>query len=287
MRNLLTLLVSFSLVLQLTACTGSETTSGSTSLRVGILPDESTDALRKRHTPLYEFLSRETGLAYELIIPESYDDLLTRFGAGQIDLAYFGGATFVRASSDHGAIPLAMRDVDSRFTSVFIVPGDSELDMQDLQGKRLAFGSKLSTSGHLMPRFFLQSEREITPEDHFESITYSGKHDRTAYWVRDGEVDVGAANAQVVRKMFEDGRLQPGDVRVIWTTPPYADYVWAVHPRVPEPHRREIQRAFLKLSVDDPQHQILLSNLGSNGFYPASTKNFAVLTRVLASLDEN
>jgi phosphonate transport system substrate-binding protein len=87
--------------------------------------------------------------------------------------------------------------------------------------------------------------------------------------------------------MFKDGRLQAGDVRIIWTTPPYADYVWAAHPRVPEHHRHEIQRAFLKLSVDDPQHGILLSNLGANGFYPASTKDFSVLTRVLASLDEN
>ena len=287
MQNLLTLLVGFSLVLQLTACTGSETTSSTTSVRIGVLPDESNDALRERYTPLFEFLSLETGFAHELIIPDSYDDLLTKFGAGQIDLAYFGGVTFVKASSDYGAIPLAMRDVDSRFTSVFIVHGDSKFDMQDLQGKNLAFGSKLSTSGHLMPRFFLQSEHEITPEDHFNSVRYSGKHDRTAYWVRDGEVDVGAANAEVVRKMFKDGRLQPGDVRIIWTTPPYADYVWAVHPSVPESLRQEIQRAFLKLSADDPQHEMLLSNLGANGFYPASAKNFSVLTRVLPSMGGN
>jgi phosphonate transport system substrate-binding protein len=167
------------------------------------------------------------------------------------------------------------------------VHGDSELDMQNLQGKDLAFGSKLSTSGHLMPRFFLQSEQKIVPEEYFNSVRYSGKHDRTAYWVRDGKVDVGAANAEVVGKMFKDGRLQSGDVRVIWTTPPYADYVWAVHPRVPQSHRQEIRRAFLKLSVDDPQQEMLLSDLGANGFYPASAKDFSVLTQVLASLDAN
>lgn len=281
------MLVSFSLVLQLTACTGSETGPSATSVRIGVLPDESSNALRERYTPLFEFLSRETGFAYELIIPDSYDDLLTKFGAGQVDLGYFGGVTFVKANSAHGAIPIVMRDVDSRFTSVFIVRGDGDLEMQDLQGKSLAFGSKLSTSGHMMPRFFLQNEHRITPEDHFNSVRYSGKHDRTAYWVRDGEVDVGAANAEVVRKMLKDGRLQSGDVRIIWTTPPYADYVWAVHPRVPESHRHEIQRAFLKLSVDDSQHKRLLSSLGANGFYPASTKNFSVLTRILASLDTN
>ncbi len=287
LRNVLTLLLCFSLVLQLIACSGPEPSANDTPVRIGVLPDEHADALRRRYEPLFAFLTRETGLAHKLIIPDSYDDLLTKFGAGQIDLAYFGGVTFVRANSDHGAIPVAMRDVDSRFTSVFIVGGDGDLDIRDFRGKSLAFGSKLSTSGHLMPRFFLQSEYEINPEDHFSSVRYSGRHDRTAYWVRDGEVDIGVANAQVVHKMFKDGRLQSGDVQVIWTTPPYADYVWAAHPSVPKSHRRKIQQAFLKLSVDDPLHETLLSNLGANGFFPASTKNFTVLTRVLANLDAN
>jgi phosphonate transport system substrate-binding protein len=279
------LLLSFGLVLQLTACTGSEATPSTSSVRIGVLPDESSDALRERFLPLFEFLSHDTGLAYELIIPESYDDLLTKFGAGQIDLAYFGGVTFVKANAGHGAIPIVMRDVDSRFTSVIIVHGESEMGMRDLRGKQMAFGSKLSTSGHLMPRHFLHNVHEITPEDHFKRIRYSGRHDLTAYWVRDGEVDVGAANSEVVSKMFEDGRLQQGDVRIIWTTPPFADYVWAAHPRVPESRRQAIQQAFLKLSVNDPQHEMVLSNLGAAGFYPASTKNFSLLTQVLASLN--
>lgn len=287
MQNLLTLLIGFSLVIQLFACTGPESTSTETSLRVGVLPDESAAALRERYIPLFEYLSHETGLAHELIIPDSYDDLLKKFGAGQIDLAYFGGVTFVKASSEHGAIPLVMRDVDSRFTSVFVVRGDSNVDMQKLKGKKFAFGSKLSTSGHLMPRFFLQSEYRISPEDHFANVQYSGKHDRTVFWVRDGLVDIGVANAEVVRKMFSDGRLLPGDIRIIWTTPPYADYVWAVHPRVPNSYQQQIRQAFLKLSVDDPLPKALLSNLGANGFYPASSKDFSVLKRVLANMDVN
>ena len=285
MRTLLASLFIFGLILHLGACADSAPPVGNSSLRIGVLPDESADALRGRYEPLFAFLSRETGLAHTLIIPDSYDDLLTQFGAGKIDLAYFGGVTFVKAHSDHGAIPLVMRDVDSRFTSVFIVRGDSDLDIRGLQGKRLAFGSTLSTSGHLMPRYFLQNEQGVEPEGHFSSVKYSGKHDRTAYWVRDGVVDVGAANAEVVRKMIDDGRLQPGDIRTIWTTPPYADYVWAAHPRVPESHRRAIQQAFLKLSVDDPQHRKLLSNLGASGFYPASPKDFLVLSRIIATLD--
>lgn len=285
MRKFLMLFLSIALLLHLGGCSDPEPAVIEKLVRIGVLPDESADALRNRYAPLFEYLSRETGLEHTLIIPKDYDDLLTQFGAGKIDLAYFGGVTFVKANISHGAIPLVMRDVDSRFTSVFIVRGDSELSMQNLEGRSLAFGSKLSTSGHLMPRFFLRSEQGLEPEEHFGSIRYSGKHDRTAYWVRDGEADVGAANAEVVRTMIGDGRLQPEDIRIIWTTSPYADYVWAVHPDVPESHSLAIQQAFLKLSIEDPEHRAVLSNLGASGFYPASTKDFSLLSQVLANME--
>jgi len=227
--------------------------------------------------------SEETGFDYELDIPINYDDLLAKFGKGQIDLAYFGGVTFVKANSEHHAIPLVMRDVDSRFTSVFIVAGDNATSFRELQGKTLGFGSQLSTSGHLMPRYYMQRELGAAAEDYFSSVQYSGKHDRTAYWVRDGEIDVGAANSEIIPKMSADGRLRSGDVRVIWTTPPFADYVWAAHPQISDAFRQSIQQAFLKLSVSNPQHEAILLNLGATVFYPAAEKDFVLLKQILVS----
>ena len=255
MRDLLIQLLVVCLTIQLSACSDPVHAPSTESLRVGVLPDEDAEALQDRYASLLEFLSRETRLTYELVIPASYDALLTQFSKGQVDLAYFGGVTFVRANSENGAIPLAMRDVDSRFTSVFLVAGDRPLTLETLQGKRFSFGSRLSTSGHFMPRHFMQHERGITAEDYFSNVRYSGKHDRTAYWVRDGEVDAGVANSEIIHKMLADGRLRHEDIRIIWTTPPYADYVWAAHPQVPDAHRELIQQAFLKLSVDDPKHK--------------------------------
>ena len=254
------------------------------TLRIGILPDESTQALRERYIPLLEFLSQETGLAYELVIPSSYEELVRAFGEGQLDLTYFGGATFVKANHKHNAIPLVMRDVDARFTSVLVVAEEGFENLAELQGKRLGFGSRLSTSGHLMPRYFLQNQRGVTPEKYFHSVEYSGKHDLTAYWVRDGKVDAGIVNSEIIHKMFADGRLQPGDIQIIWTTPPYTDYVWAAHPRLQPEIREEIQQAFLRLSLDDPQHEAILSHLSSSGFYPASIDDFSNLKQTMASL---
>jgi len=282
LRNILTWLVGVGLAFQLSACSGPEPSIG--TLRIGILPDESEKTLRQRYIPLFEFLSQETRLPYELVIPNSYEELVKVFGEGQIDLAYFGGATFLKANSEYGAVPLVMRDVDSRFTSMLVVAGEGFKTFEELQGKRFSFGSRLSTSGHLMPRHFLQVERGVIPENYFHSSKYSGKHDRTVYWVRDGEVDAGVVNSEIVHKMLADGRLRPGDIRSIWTTPPYADYVWAVHPQVHPVDRERIQQAFLQLSVDNPQQKVILSNLGAAGFYPASIADFSILKEVMASL---
>jgi phosphonate transport system substrate-binding protein len=133
----------------------------------------------------------------------------------------------------------------------------------------------------MMPRYFMQERYSVSPENFFHSVRYSGKHDRTAYWVRDGEVDAGVINSEILRKMHTDGRLRPGDIRIIWTTPPYPDYVWAAHPRLRPAIREKIQQAFLQLAEDDPQHGAILSNLGSSGFYPASVENFRSLKQIM------
>jgi phosphonate transport system substrate-binding protein len=284
LRNLLIWLVGAGLAFQLSACSGPEQELSIETLRIGVLPDESEKALLERYTPLFEHLSQETGHPYEIVIPNNYEEMLRAFGEGQIDLAYFGGVTFVMADSEYDAVPLVMRDVDTRFTSDLVVTGEDPRTLEELQGKRFSFGSRLSTSGHLMPRHFLQVARGITPEKYFRSIQYSGKHDRTALLVRDGEVDAGVVNSEIIRKMFSDGRLQPGDIRIIWTTPPYADYVWAAHPQVHPMDREKIQQAFLQLSVENPQHEAILSNLGAGGFYPASNRDSSILKQVMDSL---
>ena len=135
-----------------------------------------------------------------------------------------------------------------------------------------------------MPRFFLQTERIITPEEYFGVVRYSGKHDRTAYWVRDAEVDVGVANSAIVRKMFADGRLGPDEVQILWETPPFPDYVWATRRDLGEPKKEKIRQAFLKLSKSDPTHAAILAGVDAGGFLPATMRDFSQLKTVVVRL---
>ncbi len=176
-------------------------------VRVGVLPDQAADRLEARYAPLLSHLSGVSGAKIELVVPDDYEGLLRMFVEGRLDLAYLGGLTFLKARQAGGAIPIAMRDVDARFTSYFMVrANDRVASLAELKGRRLAFGSRLSTSGHLMPRHHMV-EIGIDPEAHFSEIKFSGAHDTTALWVRDGVVDVGAVNGLMVDSMFADGRL--------------------------------------------------------------------------------
>ena len=273
------------LALVLTACRTPDQGPTHESLRIGVLPEKGEDVLRKQITPLLDFVSRKSGFSYELVIPNKYEELLQLFSDGKIDMAYFGGVTFTKANIEHAAVPLVMRDVDTRFTSVIVTSIASAKTLEDLQGKRFGFGSRLSTSGHLMPRFFMEDEYGVIPEEYFESVQYSGKHDRTAYWVRDGVIDAGAASGIIIHKMLADGRLQPGDIRIILTTPHYPNYVWAVHPRIQPVLRERIRQAFLQLSIDDPQHADILANVCAGSFYPAVVGDFSELRKIMSDQD--
>jgi len=249
-------------------------------LKIGILPDESETILLKRYTPLFKYLSEELGVPYELKISKSYDTLLEQFNNKEIDLAYFGGYTFLQAYHNSRAVPLVMRDIDIYFTSYFIAKANTaESNIKDFSGKTFSFGSRLSTSGHLMPRYYLKN-MNINPETYFSNIRYSGSHDTTAYWVKDGITDIGVTNSAILDKMFQDGRLKKHEIKIIWETPPYPDYVWALQSGYSTTVQTKIREAFLSLSPSNKAHAAILAHVDAGGFLPASIDDFSKLNDI-------
>src|SRR5262245_30397775 len=116
------LLVAITAVL--IGCSSKRQVADPDSLRVAVLPDDAPEALRERHAPLLAYLADRLKRRFELIIPQSYEEFGRDTEAGRYDLAYLGGYTFVRARQRSGYVPVAMRDVDTRFVSYFLVRQD-------------------------------------------------------------------------------------------------------------------------------------------------------------------
>lgn len=275
-------LLSLSLVCCLLACSESSNTEKDLPdiLSIGILPDESKTELLKNYTPLFNYLSEVLGVSYEVVFPSDYADLLHKFERGDVDLAYFGGLTFTQANQRYGALPLVMRDIDVYFTSYFITrQALAKNELIDFKNSTFSFGSKLSTSGHLMPRFYLQ-EKGIKSEEYFKSIQYSGSHDETAFAVQNKSADLGVLNSKILDKMIMDGRLKNEEIHIVWETPPYPDYVWAVQGDLSRPARDKIINAFLALSPANKVHAEILSGVDAGGFLPASVADFEQLRNI-------
>lgn len=270
------------MIFSLVACseTDSVTESPPDILRIGLLPDEDPETLKQRFTPLAKYLSTNLEIPFELIIPADYNDLVEQFAKGNLDITYFGGLTFLQAQQRADAVPLVMRDIDVHFSSYFLArTHEHPENLSDFKGSSFSFGSQLSTSGHLMPRYFL-GMKGITPEDFFSEVSFSGAHDKTALLVSDGAVDLGAANAHIVDSMYANGQLNPNDVHIVWKTPPYADYVWAVRPDIGESFSNKLLNLFLSLSSSNEQHHEILNKLGAGGFIPAHLDDFEALREV-------
>jgi phosphonate transport system substrate-binding protein len=289
------LALSFFLLATLYACTKDQPDPVPLSdpIRVAVLPDQSIDKLLLQFEPLLDYLASTTSLKYELEIPPGYSELLDRFDAGQIDLAWFGGLTFTRAELRSQAVPLVFRDIDLRFASCYLArTSDTRKSVTGFEGEQFSFGPVLSTSGHLMPRFFMAADN-LDPEQFFAATRHSAGHDQTAAWVADGTVDLGVANCSIVQSLIENESLHSREIHIIGTTPPYSNYVWAISPSLDSRTKLVIRDAFLSLDVTTPEHRKLLRAQGANTFLPAKSEDFqdirnaAIMASMLTENNDN
>lgn len=264
---------------------GSGGSGGATTtktIRVSGIPDENPTELQRKYQPMVDYLEKKLGAKVEYIPVTDYGAAVQGLSAGKLDFVWLGGFSHVQARVMDGAIPLAMRDIDREFKSVFIAAADSGIATPaDIKGKSFAFGSKGSTSGHLMPRHFLQTEFKIDPEKDFKGEpVYAGAHDATAKMVESGKVQAGALNMEVWDRMIADKKIDAAKVKVIWTTPPYVDYVWTARKDVDPALRDAFAKAFLDLDASKPEDAVVLKLQGAKKFVPAAPSDFDAIEQV-------
>ncbi len=273
------------------ACTANENDEGAAgqapgtaakTIRVTGIPDENPTRLAREYQPMVELLEASMGSPVEYVPVTDYGAAVQALAAGKVDFAWLGGFTHVQSRIMADVVPLVMRDIDRKFHSVFIASKESGItDVGGLAGKTFAFGSKSSTSGHLMPRHFLQETFGIDVDTDLSGApVYSGAHDATVKMVESGKVDAGALNMQVWERMLREGQVDTSKVVVIWKTPPYVDYVWTARRGVGEELRTKFSEAFLGLDPQHKAHKAVLDRMGATKYVPASPADFDVLERV-------
>ncbi|WP_210396316.1 putative selenate ABC transporter substrate-binding protein [Motiliproteus sediminis] len=253
------------------------------------IPDQDETLLRERFGKIANYLSQELGIDVAYVPVKSYAAAITAFRNNQVQLAWFGGLSGVQARMRvPNSEAIAQGYEDQFFKSYFIahhstglVPGDTL--SSELQGKTFTFGSKGSTSGRLMPEFYLRQQFDQAPETLFERVGFSGDHSRTIALVQSGAYQVGAVNYAVWERELAAGNIDTSSVSVIWETPTYPDYQWSIRGDVDatwgEGFKARVKQALL--SMDDPE---LLASFPRQSFVEASNDDFAPVAKVARSI---
>ncbi|MBD2004696.1 MULTISPECIES: putative selenate ABC transporter substrate-binding protein [Cyanophyceae] len=286
-------LLSGLLVLSLGACSPSPSGTVATgsnqakqALEIGAIPDQDPQKLQRQYDKLATYLEKELGVPVEYKPVTDYTAAVTAFKVGDLDLVWFGGLTGVQARLQvPGAAAIAQRDIDEKFHSLFIANKKTGLkpfkdisDLKQLKGRTLTFGSESSTSGRLMPQYFLQ-QAGLKLEDFKGEVGFSGDHDKTIKLVEVGSFDAGAVNESVWKKRVDAKEVDLNKVEVLWQTPAYYDYHWVIHPdvkqRYGEDFVKKVQNAFLKLDPNVPEQKEILDLLQATKFIPTQNSNYA------------
>jgi phosphonate transport system substrate-binding protein len=244
--------------------------------RVTTIPEEAATEQVRKFTPIASYLEKRLGMKVEFTPVNDYPAAVEALVNKKVDLVWFGGFTHVQAQIRSGGkiIPIAQREEDTRFQSVFIAKTDSGIKaLADLKGKQISFGSQSSTSGHLMPRNFLL-EAGLNPEKDFKRIAYSGAHDATIASVVSGKVEAAALDITVWRKFVTENKVDAKAVDVFYTTPPFFNYNWSVHADMPAALREKVTKALLDLDAGTPEGKEILQLNRATRYIPTKAENY-------------
>ncbi len=244
--------------------------------KVTTIPEEAATEQIRKFGPIVKYLESKLGTKVEFIPVTDYPAAVEAMVNKQVDLVWFGGFTFVQANVRSGGkvVPIAQREEDTKFQSVFISKADSGIkSLADLKGKQVSFGSQSSTSGHLMPRSFLL-QANLDPEKDFKRIAYSGAHDATIASVVSGKVDAAALDITVWNKFVKEGKVDTKDVNVFFSTPGYFNYNWAVHADMPAATRERVAKALTDLDPATPIGKEILELNRASRYIPTKAENY-------------
>ena len=243
------------------------------------IPDEDEARLRERFDKVAAYLARELGVETKYIPVKSYAAAVTAFRNNQVQLAWFGGLSGVRARNlVPGSEAIAQGYEDQAFVTYFIAHASTGLKPskafpKGIAGKTFTFGSKGSTSGRLMPEYYVRKHLDAAPDKVFRKVGFSGNHSKTIALVQSGAYQVGAVNFKVWQNELKSGRIDPAKTSIIWETPPYPDYQWTIRGDVDQRwtpgFKQRVRQALLNMK--DPA---LLASFPRKSFIPASNDDY-------------
>ena len=253
------------------------------------IPDQDETRLKERFGDIATYLSKKLDVPVKYVPVKSYAAVVTAFVNNQVQLAWFGGLSGVQARMRvEGSQAIAQGVEDTKFVTYIIANHSTGLKASDdfpkgIKGKTFTFGSKGSTSGRLMPQYYIEKELGDKVDNIFKRVGFSGNHSKTIALVQSGAYEVGAVNYKVWEKELKEGKIDTDKVSVIWKTPTFPDYQWTIRGDVDkvwgEGFTDKVKAALLDLKDPD-----LLERFPRSGFIEAKNADYQPILETAKSI---
>ena len=250
------------------------------------IPDQDETRLVERFTKVATYLEAKLGVPVKYVPVKSYPAAVTSFVNGQVQLAWFGGFTGVQARlAVAGSRAIAQGAEDQNFKSFLIANAATGLKAsadfpKGIEGKSFTFGARASTSGRVMPEYFIrQAFAGRGPEEVFSRTGFSGDHSKTIQLVQSGAYEFGVLDYSVWNLDRKDGKIDDTKVSVIWESPAFPDYQWTVRGDVDAIYGTGFTDKLTAtlLAIDD---KAILDPFGRSRFVPAKNEDYAPVEAV-------
>jgi phosphonate transport system substrate-binding protein len=218
------------------------------TLKVALLPDENASTIIKNNQPLKDYLEKTLGKKIELIVTTDYSSMIEAMRHGRLDLAYFGPLSYVLARQKSEIEPFVALKTKGSTTYQSVVIANSAAGVsriEDIKGKNMAYGDKVSTSSHLIPKSVLAEKGLDVGRDYQEHFV--GSHDAVAIAVQNGHAQAGGLSRPIFESLVERKMVSLDKVKVLEYSKPFPQYPWTLRSNLKPELKAKIRAAFLNL----------------------------------------
>ncbi|HEY9889201.1 MAG TPA: phosphonate ABC transporter substrate-binding protein [Candidatus Obscuribacterales bacterium] len=247
----------------------------------GIISTESQANLEELWEPFLARMSEELGRPVNGFYATDYAGVIEAMGAGKIQIAWYGGKSYIEAAKRSGAEAFAQTiasDGSKGYYAHLITnkanPIVSEIDLEAGNGDEyvvenageltFAFNDPNSTSGYLVPSYYVFSQKGVDPQAIFEELIFSGSHEATAQAVANNQVDVATNNSESMARLQESDPEAFEQVQIIWTSTLIPGDPIAYQSELPDCLKTQMQDFFYNMT-----DEAVLGPLDWSGFEPA------------------
>lgn len=258
------------------------------NLTIGFVPSRNINTVQLSAKKIAEFLSKETGYNVQAITVSNYASIVFGMKAKRIDLAFVGPLNYLILHKNTGAYPLtsSVRKGLNGFYSIVVVRNDSGINtMQDLKGKKFAFGDALSTSSTVYPKKMLQ-EAGLNIKKDIKSVRI-GNTSAIVLAVMQGSVDAGAiyndarTNSEVL-KQFPNILT---DTKIIMTSELIPSDLQIVGKHISNKQAQILQQALIKISQNSESQKVLKSMYGIDKLTPSIDSDYNEFRKIISAIN--